>query len=322
MKKWRNSMLAAVFAACVGGSFVMTYAWQAPPVRRGADAEPSQPDQILGRWLRLMPEQARQIAGVDPTFAEESARLQERLEAEREKLADLFEQADATDEAIMEQVEVVIEIHDRLERRVARHLLALRPHLNEQQRSKLFRRCARGIRESGHRGWRHGRGGGPGGGGGRGRGGHGGAMGAGGGNGNHAGMGGGGGQGRGRGGADGFRGRGEHGESCQGRADDGCRERGDQRGTGGEDGLRRRGGQRKGAVDDGCRERGGRRGGEDGFRQRHGQGRAGRGDGFRRDGKRCEQDAGDGRLERGNRSRAGAGRGQGYHRGNNGRGRR
>ena len=179
MRLMRNGAIVSAFVLCTLGSFVATYAWQQRPEQTPPTEKQPRPADVLGGWLRLMPEQVERIAGVDPTFADESAELEAALETEREKLAEMFEDASATDEAITQQVETVIEAHDRLERRVAKHLLALRPHLTDEQRSKLFERCAQGIREAGGGRWRHGRGDEHGGGRGRGwRGGRGGGNGA------------------------------------------------------------------------------------------------------------------------------------------------
>lgn len=158
MKLTGNGIIAGVFILCTLGSFIGTYAWQSQSAVQETSGRPSHPTDVLGGWLRLMPEQIERIAGIDPAFVDESAQLEAELETEREKLAALFEDPSATDEAIVHQVEAVIEAHDRLERRVAKYLLALCPHLTDEQRSRLFHRCAKSIREAGDRGWRHGRG--------------------------------------------------------------------------------------------------------------------------------------------------------------------
>ncbi len=158
MRPRLNGIIIAVFGICMFGSFIATYAWQAEPARPAAPARPAKPAEVLGGWLRLMPEQLERVASVDPAFAEESARMEAELASEREALATMFEDADTTDEALLRQVETVITVHDQLERRVAAHLLALRPHLTDAQRSKLFQTCAKGIRESGGWRWRHGHG--------------------------------------------------------------------------------------------------------------------------------------------------------------------
>ncbi len=164
MKLMRNSAIAGVFVLCTLGSFVATYAWQSQPAEPEMAKQPAEPLRALCGWLRLMPDQIEKIAGVDPDFAAESADLEAALAVERDQLATLFEDSDATDEVIAQQVEEVIAAHNQLERRVAKHLLALRPHLTDEQRAKLFQRCAKGIREAGGWRWKHGRGDGRGGG--------------------------------------------------------------------------------------------------------------------------------------------------------------
>ncbi len=154
----------AVFAVCVTGGFLTAYAWPPPTLEREPDLEPTSPASVLGSWLRLPSGQVRELAAIDPSFARERAELEGELEEARNRLAGLFEDAEASDAAIIEQTERVIAVHDQLERRVATYLLAIRPHLDGQQRAALFDRCAESIREAGGWRWRHGagaRGGGP-----------------------------------------------------------------------------------------------------------------------------------------------------------------
>jgi Spy/CpxP family protein refolding chaperone len=164
MKLMSSGTIVGLFGFCALGSFIATYAWQSQPARPETASQPSEPLRALRGWLGLMPRQIESIAGVDPDFAAESAELERTLASERDQLARLFEDPVSSDEVITRQVEAVIEAHDQLERRVAKHLLELRPLLTDEQRSKLFQRCARGIREAGGWRWRHGRGGAPGGG--------------------------------------------------------------------------------------------------------------------------------------------------------------
>jgi len=141
----------AIFAFALGAgalSFVLTYAAQ-PAVESGgragcASAEVS----ALSAWLRLSPEQFVALSDVDATFEAEGAALEARLETERERLAKLFEDSAAPNEAILAQIEQVIQGHAALERRVATHLLALRPILTDEQKMRLFSRCATGVREA------------------------------------------------------------------------------------------------------------------------------------------------------------------------------
>jgi Spy/CpxP family protein refolding chaperone len=147
-------MTAALFVLSAFVGFGATYAWQAQ--RPTQLPPPGNPARALGGWLRLMPEQVEQLAEVDPGFAADRARLETALAEARETLARLFENASATDEQILEQVERVIDAHDALERRVAQYLVALRPHLGQEQRNRLFQRCAEGVRSAGGMRWRHG----------------------------------------------------------------------------------------------------------------------------------------------------------------------
>lgn len=157
MRRMRNSTVVGVFVLFASGSFVATYAWRSQPAQPIPTDPHSDPTQALGAWLHLMPDELERIDSVDPTFAAQSAELESSLETERETLARLFEDAGATDEAISQQVEKVIDIHNQLERRVAEHLLALRPQLTDAQRSRLFQTCADGVRKAGGHRWKHGR---------------------------------------------------------------------------------------------------------------------------------------------------------------------
>lgn len=155
MNSTRRLALVGVFAACVLGGFIAAYAWP-PRSATQPDATPPDPLRAIGGWLRLMPDQVADLSHVDPDFATQRAALETELANGRERLAEMFEDSSATNAAILEQVEKVIEIHDRLERRVAQYLLALRPRLTDEQRATLFDRCAQGVREAGGWRWRHG----------------------------------------------------------------------------------------------------------------------------------------------------------------------
>ena len=145
-------LAVAALSSLVG--FSTTYAWQA---RRGAQPQQvTNPADVLGGWLRLMPGEIEQLRQVDPTFAADRAELEGNLAVERERLAGLFERDSAMDGEVLGQVERAIAAHDALERRVAKYLLALRPHLSAEQRSRLFDRCANGVRKAGGWRWRHG----------------------------------------------------------------------------------------------------------------------------------------------------------------------
>ncbi len=160
----QSLVLSALFLVCALGGFLTARAWP-PPAATGAQSlDPTHPVAALSRWLQLPAERAGELAAIDPAFGRERADLEAELAAARERLAELFEDPQAADGVIREQLERVIAIHDRLERRVAEYLLAIRPFLDESRRAALFTQCARSIREAGGWRWRHGagsRGGGP-----------------------------------------------------------------------------------------------------------------------------------------------------------------
>ena len=163
MKTYQYVAVGLILVAVAAGSFVATQAWQTPAPKQPAADEPAGSSKPCGEmeccrslasWLGMSPEQTKEIRNIDATFPEDSTKLERALFDERQKLADLFDSPDATAEAIQQQVERVITANNALERRVADHLLALRPHLTAEQRAKLYRRCAQGIREAGGCRWR------------------------------------------------------------------------------------------------------------------------------------------------------------------------
>jgi hypothetical protein len=158
----QSAWMSIILAIAAAGSFVTTHAWQSPSASQ-ADLGPGCPSKpcskieccrALGTWLGMSPAQLKKIQSVDPTFAEESTKLERSLFEERQKLANLFDSEEATAEGIQQQVEKVIAADNALERRVASHLIALRPHLSSEQRARLYGRCAQGIREAGGCRWR------------------------------------------------------------------------------------------------------------------------------------------------------------------------
>lgn len=157
LQRQRGILMIAVL--CAAGSFLATYALQ-PQQQTVPPREGGFPSTIrtLGGWLQLTPEQAARLADIEPEFAHDSAELEAVLSGEREKLAELFEDEQAHDDQILEQVERVIEAQGALERRVTAYLVAIRSHLSDAQRTKLFKRCADGVRRAGGWRWRHQRG--------------------------------------------------------------------------------------------------------------------------------------------------------------------
>ncbi|MCK4660576.1 MAG: periplasmic heavy metal sensor [Phycisphaerae bacterium] len=147
----KASVAIAVLAGlCFGGSFLGTVA-----TRSQTTTAPAHPVcSPLTRRLGLDAEQAKLIQAHDPQFAGDMRVFREKLEEARSMLAVAFENESATDDEIRTCVEVVIEAHNQLERRVAEYLIAVRDHLTPEQRKQLCGLCARKVRECGRR-WRH-----------------------------------------------------------------------------------------------------------------------------------------------------------------------
>lgn len=143
-------LLGAVLAAA---SFAATVAW---PQSASQQTQPAQAG--LSKWLGLSARQQADVASADAEFEAAARRLQDELAQARADLAARLERTRSTNAEILDHVERVIAAHDALERRVAQHLVRLRPHLTVAQQKRLFDLCAEGVREAGGRRWRGGRG--------------------------------------------------------------------------------------------------------------------------------------------------------------------
>ena len=149
------------------GTFLVTRAQTGRPAAPSAERPP------LDQWLGLSAGQAESVSQADPDFSAQADALAARLQTERQVLAGMLDDVATSDEALMAQIERVIAAHDDLERRVARHLLAIRSHLSPDQQKRLLGLCADGVRQAARHRYRWGWSGqgqhrGPGGGGGRG----------------------------------------------------------------------------------------------------------------------------------------------------------
>jgi len=136
----RSTMtIVGLVALAVGaGAFLATVQSRAEPAE-----SPACP---LGEWLRLPTDQCRTVCGADPTFRTESADLARQVGTERLTLADLLEDPATPGPDILAQLDRVTEAHAALERRVAEHLLIIRPLLTPEQQRKLLAFCAEGVR--------------------------------------------------------------------------------------------------------------------------------------------------------------------------------
>ena len=97
----------------------------------------------LANRLKLTSEQVTLLQENDPNFESESANLYETLMAERDKLLSVFENPESSDDELLNQIENLVSTHSRIERRIAEHVLILRPYLTVEQQKWLIGLCRR-----------------------------------------------------------------------------------------------------------------------------------------------------------------------------------
>lgn len=149
----RTGQLVLIGGTLAVAAFAATVAWPQPA------SQPANPAQRgLSKWLGLSERQQAEVGSVDAEFEADTLRLRNELAQARSGLTGRLETTRSTDAEILADVERVITAHDALERRVAQHLVKLRPHLTAAQQKRLFDLCAEGVREAGGRRWRGGRG--------------------------------------------------------------------------------------------------------------------------------------------------------------------
>jgi hypothetical protein len=134
---------------CFIGGFLGTVAIRTQPAEPPSFYEESP----IARWLRLDESRARAVNELDPAFPKELAALRQNLDESRLALASLFEKANASNEELHRQIEATIEAHNRLERRVADHLIKVRQHLTPAQQAQLFNLVAESVRHCRQRRW-------------------------------------------------------------------------------------------------------------------------------------------------------------------------
>ncbi len=148
----RQSMIILALAlGGGGGAFLLgrTAGHEGGPVQvRPADDEPCCDQDDLCHYLRLSPSQQGQVCQADPQFAREAQDLRRALEQQRADLVAMLDDPAHTDEAILAQVDRVAATHTALERRVARHLLAIRKLLTPQQARQFMGLAADSVRET------------------------------------------------------------------------------------------------------------------------------------------------------------------------------
>ena len=97
----------------------------------------------LARRLRLDEGQVSILRDKDPSFETDSEQLRDILLAERTKLLAIFEDPKSTDEELLQQIDRLILAHGQIERRIAEHVLVLRPYLTVEQQKWLIGLCRR-----------------------------------------------------------------------------------------------------------------------------------------------------------------------------------
>ena len=97
----------------------------------------------LARRLRLDEEQVKVLQEMDPDFEADSVHLRDALMAERAKLLSVFEDFESSDDELLQQIDTLVSTHSRIERRIAEHVLVLRPHLTVEQQKWLIGLCRR-----------------------------------------------------------------------------------------------------------------------------------------------------------------------------------
>lgn len=149
MKTW-HGLLGIVSALLIAiASFWATLAVGQGHGRTGHGGRGPHCMRGLMRWLNLSEEQTTHVYDADPGFSENALKLRRELDAARETLANLLEDAGSSDEAVLDQIEKVVGTQSQLERCVAEHLLKIRKILTPDQRKQLFKLAATGVRGHG-----------------------------------------------------------------------------------------------------------------------------------------------------------------------------
>lgn len=154
LRRYGGLFLVAIVSAA--GTYLAAYGLQ----RSARPSSSTAPTTAIGSgvtdWLGLTPQQASDVRNIEAGFAADRAPLEEKLGAERDRLATMLEDPATANDEILQQVDNVIAAQNALERRVADLLVAMRPHLTSEQQKRLFERFATGVREGCGRHWRHG----------------------------------------------------------------------------------------------------------------------------------------------------------------------
>jgi hypothetical protein len=97
----------------------------------------------------LTQEQRTWIEQQDPNFQGQWTVLLDRLYEAHINLVASLESAQSTEQELTAKVDALIETHNALEKRVAQHIVLLRPQLSQQQLDQLCELCRGGVRTTG-----------------------------------------------------------------------------------------------------------------------------------------------------------------------------
>jgi Spy/CpxP family protein refolding chaperone len=121
-------------------------------LRRNLDVPEPKALDCTRYWLSLSAPQCEQIREDDPGFHEEAEALATTLQGQQEVLIGLVSEAGTPADEIRRQAGAVVEAHHALVRRIVRHLLAVRRHVDVRQCRLLNQVCANVMRPSGLQG--------------------------------------------------------------------------------------------------------------------------------------------------------------------------
>ena len=102
-------------------------------VRRNLDPRGSQASDCMRYWLSLSSEQCARLQQDDPGFHQETEAMARTLAAEQQTLIAQVSDATTPAEQIRDQAQAVLDAHHTLTRRIVRHLLAVRRHVDIRQ---------------------------------------------------------------------------------------------------------------------------------------------------------------------------------------------
>lgn len=145
----RNLGLMLIVVAAVIGAHLATVAVGQPSART---AEPARPDNMLVRWLGLSGEKATIVTEAHKSFRRDMRQRQRRIEIETLELASLIEADETTEDQLRAQFGKLSKAHVAVHNRVAELVLAVRPHLDSDQRARFNEMISRYLRGKGGRG--------------------------------------------------------------------------------------------------------------------------------------------------------------------------